>query len=303
MKKRFYNSEGKNTAVLTCKNNKGEFNLHFQLLDNPVQHIWQQIHANNTDIITDCHPGEDINILLDDLDKCCVQVTVPPLTRPVTQRQLNWLHSEFVKNEKNKYWIRINHLIHMLENKIDNPFAKFDSSLLFFAKNEQFVPIKDEYKLFLTSDVNWGKLILGYGTVGKDWIDIATNNDDISDLAIQSQISSETRIMFCSEQVLNLYQNHKFYKWATTTDIDVPLGNLNALSLGRYVLGQIIITDTLLAYHNDANDWYVPNHRCKLSWNKEVFTPDTKIVKIEFKDTDLFFESLITHTEFEKLNV
>lgn len=303
MKKRFYNSTGKNTAIITCKNTNKVFKLHFHLSDNPVQHIWQNIHLNNKNIVTGIHQGENFETLVNDLDQCCIKVGIPPVSKPIDQKKLNWLHSEYVRHEKTEVWYRINHLIHRLENKIDNPLSDYDSSVLFFAEKEQFVPIKDEYKLFLSNEVAWGRMILGYGTLGKDWVDLATNDDDPSDLSIQSTISSETRLMFCPEPVLPLTLQERFYKWAKSTSINVPLNNLNSLSLGRYVLGQIIITDTLLEYHNIANDWYVPNHRCKLLWNKEVFSADTKIIKIEFEDTDLMFESLFKHTEFGKLNV
>ena len=303
MKELFYNSVGKNTCKVTCENNKGTFELFFHLSNNPVQYIWQSIHANNVNIKTAIHQGVSFDTLFDRLKDCCLQVGINDIELPLTTTKLNWLHNQYVLSEKTELWHEINHIIHTLESKLNNnPFDKFDSSVLFFAENEKRIPIKDEYKIFLNTDVVWGKLELGYGTLGKDWMDVAHDGDELSDLAIQSEISSEAKLMFCPEQVKLNYQEEKFYKWVKKTEYTVPT-NLHELSLGKYVLGQIIITDVFLSYHNIASDWYVPNHKCKLLWNKEFFTPDTKVKKVDFMNSDLFFNTLVSHTGFGDLNV
>jgi hypothetical protein len=299
----FENVVGKNTAIITFENKKEVFNLYFHLSDNPVQHIWQSIHLDNTEIISGIHQGENFNVLLDNLNYYCAQVGQKQYSKNISQKDLNYLHNQFVLNKKNSDWDEINHLIHRIENKINNPFSDFDSSILFYAKEEKFIPIKEEYKIFLNNNVKWGNLVLGYGTLGKDWNDLAESDDDEQDLSIQSTISSETRLLFCPEQVIDLFQEQKFYKWATNSSITVPMDNLNALSLGRYMLGQIIITDELLKYHNISSDWYVPSHQCKWNWNKEVFTPDTKIIKINFENTNLMLNSVLSHTNYKNTNV
>lgn len=299
----FYNSAGKNTAILSCKNKSNFFKLYFHLSDNPVQHIWQEIHSNNKNIITGIHQGTDFNFLVQQLNLCCIEEKINLLEEPIDQKKLNDLHHQFVLHSNEPSWHKINHLIHILEGKLNNPLSEFDSSVIFFAEKEKFVPILDEYKLFLSPDVSWGKMVLGYGTLGKDWLDIASNNDINDDLSIQSTISSETRLLFCPEQVIDSYQEQKFYKWAKKTNINVPLNDLNLLSIGRYVLGQIIITDIFLNYHNNSSDWYVPNHICKFMWNKEIFTSDTKIIEINFENTDLMFETLASHTGLKNINV
>ena len=296
MREWFQNSVGKNTCILTCSNSKQTFKLYYQLSDNPVQHIWQGIHSNNTNIITGIHQGVDFDTLLDRLNYCCEQVGATKLEKPVTQDKLNRLHNQFVSHSTDSYWNEINNIIHRLESKLYNPLDDYDSSVLFFAENEQFVPIKQEYKIFLNTDMIWGRMLLGYGTLGKDWIDIATNDDNDTDLNIQSTISSETRLMFSPEQATPLYQQEKFYRWMNKTSLNVPK-DLNSLSLGRYVLGQVIITDAMTDFHNNTSDWYVPDHKCKLLWNRKVFTTDTKINKVEFEDTDLFYETLMKHTD------
>ncbi len=98
---------------------------------------------------------------------------------------------------------------------------------------------------------------------------------------------------FCVEPGIPLVDNIKFYNWALNTSNLVPKDNLNALGLGKYPLGQIIITDILLDFHNKASDWYVPNHQCKLLWNKNFFNKTVNILEISFKNTDMLYETYV----------
>jgi hypothetical protein len=106
--------------------------------------------------------------------------------------------------------------------------------------------------------------------------------------------------MFPVANPFTKYTEKQFYKWAKTTDIDVPLNNLNALSLGRYVLGEIIITEPMIDFHPAVSDWYVPNHRCKLKWNKKIASSSVK--SIEFLNSDLYFKTIMEHANLESLN-
>ncbi len=230
--------------------------------------------------------------LVDELTTCCIEVNAE-LPKQVNQDYLNRLHNHFVPNYENKVWDRINDLIHAIESKLNNPFHEYDSSLTLNLVEEQFAPIKEEYKIFLDTDIKWGRLNLGYGTLGKDWINIAKDNDTLDDLSIQSTINSETLMSFCVEPGIPLVDNIKFYNWALNTSNLVPKDNLNALGLGKYPLGQIIITDILLDFHNKASDWYVPNHQCKLLWNKNFFNKTVNILEISFKNTDMLYETYV----------
>jgi len=80
--------------------------------------------------------------------------------------------------------------------------------------------------------------------------------------------------------------------------MDIPLDNLNKLSLGRYLLGEVIITDTFLTFHPVTSDWYVPNHICKLTWNKEMLKDDATVTNIQFYNSNLYFETLMKHTNY-----
>jgi hypothetical protein len=61
----------------------------------------------------------------------------------------------------------------------------------------------------------------------------------------------------------------------------VPINDLNKLSLGRYLIGTVIIDDRyFLKYHNNASDWNSPNHPIKKKWNEEVFSTFKEIIKL-----------------------
>jgi len=86
------------------------------------------------------------------------------------------------------------------------------------------------------------------------------------------------------------YLNHnvrQFESWynklPTNLQANVPIDDLNRLSLGRFQIGYIEINNAyFLKYHNNWNDWMSPNHPIKKQWNEEVFSTFRKIVKIGF---------------------
>lgn len=299
MKEFYYNTSGCNTAVVKCKKGNVMFDLHYHLYNNPVQHTWQQIHHEGK--VRTCNlstiPFEG---LVQQLKECCIDAGAVSVPDILDQQFLNRLHNDYVLSDKNDTWFKINDLIHVLEGKLDNPFREYDSTINFYSVNEKFLPLKEEYKIFLDTDIKWGRLNLGYGTLGKDWIDISKNNDSLEDLALQSTISSETILVFCVEPGIPGWDEVRFHKWALDKQ-NVPTNNLNALSLGRYPLGQLIITDTLLDFHNNPSDWYVPNHKCKLMWNKEVFNSEVEITRISFENTNLLYNSFVEHSNVKGL--
>jgi len=305
MKQLFYNSSGSNTAVITCQNKHGVFDLYFHLYDNPVQHAWQEIQQSARQIIMGRSVAVGFQALLDELNSYCRLENVKELSSKLTQEDLNTLHHKYVLSNHNTNWLSINLLIHAIENKLQNaPLSSFDSCLNFYSDPDIRIPIKEEYKIFLNTDIVWGRLQLGYATLGKDWMDLyETNDHDLDDLAVQSTITSETFMMFCPESIYSSVKSDRFYHWAKQSKMETPLANLNQLSLGKYTLGQVILSDIFLKFHNTASDWYVPNHKCKLAWNKESFTSDTVVLKVDFKNTDMLYESLLSHTKIGELGV
>jgi hypothetical protein len=305
MKEKFYNSYGCNTAQITLLANSKEIELFYHLNDNPVQHIWQNLHADSKQFYMGVSHALSRGEIINELNQLCTTVGEPILSTSVTQEHLNALHNKFVLHENTNSshlaeWEKINLYIHALEAVEISNFAEYDVSVVFYKNpTPKSVLLNEEHKIWLTSEQKWGRLLLGYGTIGKDWIDISIDNDNLHDLNIQSDISTETKMCFGVEQPYAFADKKAFYQWATSSDLPVPLDSLNELALGRYMLGELIITDTFLEYNSNVSDWYVPNHKCKLTWGKDIIGSRPIVKAIKFFNSDLYFETLIKHTHYD----
>jgi hypothetical protein len=110
-------------------------------------------------------------------------------------------------------------------------------------------------------------------------------------------IGSETVMSFHTEYPYDKSGENIFYKWYLENPKDVPINDLNKLSLGRFLLGKLIITDVFLWHYHDLAAWYIPNHLCKLTWNRDVLSTATAIEEIEFLETDIAYKTLLEHTK------
>lgn len=306
MKQLFYNSQGYNTVKISVKGNKF-VELFYHLNDNPVQHIWQEIHSNTnafqmgaSHLLSKAELDAELEIL-------CNIVNTKKLTQPVDKKQLNDLHNCFVANKDQtahmEEWQKINLLIHSYESLLSNVLPEYDASIVFYKDPlSDHVPLKEEHKLWLTPENKWGTLLLGYATLGKDWIDIATDNDNLEDLNLQKFITCESLMMFNADHPYMYGDVKRFYQWAKNSNYNIPLDNLNKLSLGRYILGEIIITDAFLDYNCNTSDWYVPNHNCRLNWGREVLGKTPTVTNIDFFNSTLYVDTLMEHTKNEFSN-
>lgn len=296
MREKFYNTTGFNTAKIVVNCLAGDVEFYYHLNDNPVQHIWQEIHKNTKSFSMGVSHNIEQSIALEKLNVLCERVGESKIAK-VTQESLNKLHNKFVSKDATQDWLDINFYIHALENTLNNEFAEYDSSIVFYQQPAPApIKIKEEHKLWLTTENRWGRLLLGYETIGKDWIDIAHNNDDLLDLSIKQYIGSETLMVFNAEQPFTYGDKIDFYRWAKQSTYNIPLDNLNELALGRYMLGELIITDNFLDFNSNASDWYVPNHKCRLRWNKEVIGTSPVVKSINFFNSDMNLETLLRHT-------
>jgi hypothetical protein len=304
IKEMFYNAVGFNTAEITLKTNNRFISLYYHLNDNPVQHIWQGIHQDSKKFTMGITHGKSIEELVNDLNLLLKKRNRSTIELPVSQDQLNKLHSEFVGNLKpfsSEDELTINLLIHAIESK-NSLLTEYDATTHFYKNPDNVkIPIKEEYKLWLLNENKWGHLLLGFGTLGKSWNEIMTTNDNLDDLNIQSDISSETMMVFNSEYPYAKAPEKKLYAWAKSSNNVVPLDNLNQLSLGNYLLGQVIITDVFLDFHPTISDWYVPNHYCKLPWNKEVLGYNATVESIKFFNSDMHFDTALNHANLGSL--
>jgi len=304
IKEMFYNSTGFNTAEIIVDTVTGPLSLFYKLNDNPVQHAWQQLHSDSKKFTMGVSHGKSLEELVNDINLLLKKTNRPALDFPIVEEQLNKLHNSFTLHSKNKVpedEFKINLLIHAIETK-NNFLTEYDSSTKFYKDPDLTrIPIKEEYKLWLINENKWGHLLLGFGTLGKSWNDIVKSNDNLHDLNIQTDISSETKMVFNADYPFLKCSENKLYKWAKDSSYRVPLDNLNQLALGLYLLGEIIITDTFLNFHPNASDWYVPNHYCKLSWNKEILGHNATVKSIRFFNSDMYFDTLTNHAKLGSL--
>ena len=304
IKEMFYNLSGFNTAEIIVESKQGTLSLFYHLNDNPVQYIWQQLHKDSDKFTMGVTHGKSLKDLLVELNELLVKTNRPILELPVSQDQLNKLHNSFVENSKNNTGVdelQINLLIHAIETK-NNFLTEYDSSTKFYKDPDNVrIPIKEEYKLWLINENKWGHLLLGFGTLGKSWNEIAKTNDNLNDLNVQTTISSETIMIFNADFPFLKTPEKRLYKWAKDSKYSVPLNDLTKMSLGLYLLGEIIVTDAFLNFHPTTSDWYVPNHQCRLLWNRDVLGYNAEVKQIRFFNSDMYHNTLMQHANLDSV--
>jgi hypothetical protein len=191
-----------------------------------------------------------------------------------------------------KNFLLLNDLIHTYEEVLYNkdlPIPNM-SVLIDYYRATEFEPIQEDDKLHLTTQFMWGGVYLGYATLGKDWLNIALDNDiDVIKRGMvkpQIRMSAETWINFSQDDVKN-YTAQEFQQWYLQLPEDVkqlvPISDLNKLSLGRYSIGQVLIDEEyFLKYYNNKSAWQSHNHPIKGQWNNEVFSTFITVTNIQF---------------------
>jgi len=292
--KLFENQQGFNTMKVVLDNG---IELFYHLFDNPVQHTWQALVKTGTDIDS-TFSNKPVIDYIDELNELAIKLGFKQIGNVPAVEELNAIHSSFVSNPDHDDWKRVNHLIHIIEN---NLVMDLNYKLQFnMAGIGADIPIEEHYKLWLsTNSSNWGSLFLGYETVGKDWSDIALDNDTVDDLAVQQYIGTEAVMSFCSQAPYEKLIENDFHKWYKTSAQEAPINNLNQLALGRYVLGQLIITETFIKFNSNPLVWYMPNHVVKRQWNQEVLTSANYVESISFFESNMLYETLMKHTNNE----
>jgi len=216
--------------------------------------------------------------------------------------KLNYLHQEFenfgerieelafkgiLTPSLSENFFALNEYIH----KCEDAFIKTFGILYDIHPLGKHLQIDDEDRLFLETDLAWGKLYLGYNTLGKDWLTVAKDNDiEVIERGMvkpQKRFAAETWLSF-TRDVSSIERNIFFHKWVKTLPTNlqkkVPFYKLNELSLGRFVIGKIIIDDNFLKYDSNFSNWKTYNHPSKSKWNYEVLTTFRSIESIRICD-------------------
>jgi hypothetical protein len=189
-------------------------------------------------------------------------------------------------------FLKLNELIHTLEEIVHTRNIEFPpmSALFDIYPQQLYDTILEKDKLYLTNTFNWGRLYLGYNTLGKDWLEVSHHNDiDVikrDQVRPQERFAAEAWVNFTSDDTVN-HGNVQFEKWYDSLSADVqnnvPVNNLNKLCLGRFEIGSVRINNYFLKYDTFEN-WRSQNHKCKQEWNRNVFSTFTKIVDVRFRE-------------------
>jgi hypothetical protein len=223
----------------------------------------------------------------------------------LNNEQLNYLHFMFeqhgdrvpelqAKNlhrrETHLMFLRLNEIIHAYEAALENNRSKFPNMTIMFDYYPQtiFQQIEPIDKLYVRNNFLWGELYLGYNTLGKDWLTAAGDND--LDLVQREQVRPQQR--YAVETWLCFRKDEHptgklefFEKWYNSLDPDtkskVPINQLSDMSLGKFIIGELVITNELLKFDPEINNWKIPESSTKNRWNTEVFSTFRKVTNIK----------------------
>lgn len=208
-------------------------------------------------------------------------------------RKEEFIEKETFNKSLDNNFLRLNELIHLCEIIMEQKYDTFDSmsALVDFHPRDIHEWITEIDKLYLTTNINWGKLYLGYSTLGKDWLEISHHND--IDVIVRDQVrpqrtfSAESWLNF-SGDVVNYSSAIEFEKWYNTLSDDikgkVPIDFLNDLSLGRFEIGTLVFDEQFLNFHDNERDWMSTSHPVKRKWNTEIFSTFKKVIGIKVYD-------------------
>jgi hypothetical protein len=224
-----------------------------------------------------------------------------PIYDTVDNVKLNYLHEYFELFGKEvlttkfsptlcENFNQLNDTIHRCEHALCNHPDKVGLFGLTFDMypRQIYEQVLEEDKLMLRPDSMWGKLYLGYNTLGKDWLQCIRYNDiDVirrGAVAPQRRFAAETWINFGSDFESGYWMG-EFYRRCRLLPPEVqkliPLYNLNELTLGRFIIGDIVIDDEFLSFDPNQENWKINNHSCKRRWNHEVFSTFVEVIGFE----------------------
>lgn len=298
-------------TFLDCDNI--QHGITYRLVDTPLTDRWVDLIEQNQRRPNNTLNGVFSNRTLDDVPELTNTINdlikninreydqLLPVYDILDREKLNYLHEFFELFGKRleiecfsekliHNFDQLNNLIHNCEHAMFNSPDKFGVFGLVFDMypREIYENLLEEHKLMMRSEMLWGKIYLGYNTLGKDWLQVMRYNDlDIIDrdsVAPQTRFAAELWMNFSRDYEAGWWQQ-EFYKKVKTYPLEIqkkiPLDNLNRLALGRYLIGNVVIDDTFLSFDGNPDHWKINNHPCKPLWNRQVFRKFRKI--IDFK--------------------
>jgi len=224
--------------------------------------------------------------------------------------KLNYLHEQFEKfggrieslHQSGKYdpvlarhFFSLNEHIHTIETALESSFPRWTGFGILYNLHPVglHLDIQDQDLLFLEPHFTWGKLYLGYDTLGKDWMSIYQDNDieviERNMVKPQRRFAAESWLHFGVDQTQH-EQISKFLSWVNGLDNSIkdriPFGNLNDMRLGRYPIGEVLIDSEFLKIDPNSNNWKIYRHPSKLKWNYRVLSTYRTIESIEIETSN-----------------
>ena len=309
-------------AVFLDRNEKLH-TLYFHIIDSDLSHRWIQATKENqnrkdkylTSIFTNT-VYKDIdrvrNRLTDVINRINEVYDEPLPTYPEVEEldtfHLNYLHEEFERYgdrmqelmDRGSHWsadmhedfLELNEVIHLHEDVLKSKTAEFPNMAVLYDYYPQEIhyPIKESDKIWLTPELKWGELYLGYNTLGKDWFKVMCDHDleviEREKVRPQQRFDAEAWMNF-GPDIDSWWSNLQLEQWYNKLPVElqrkVPINNLNKLCYGRYRIGWLIVDETFVyKYGGDIEDYKKPRSQAKLDWNYNVFSTFEKIVSVEF---------------------
>jgi len=303
--------------IVTYETDSTPYSIQYELFDTPYIQPWLDLWKNNyrncaidswlvnhgpaqlESLITRC------NILVKKLnDEEYFQL--PSLSLDDAQTTLNILHHEFESNltsiDDQTTGLELNQIIHQIEKILTGIHSRTLNYISIISPKDMSIsiPLLPEYKLFAVNFTDWGDLVLGYGTTGKNWFDAILDND--ADLINRQGISNKKEIFpefyntfFYGENTLyhlshllhvssNAFMYNNYRKLDSDTKKNVPIGDLNELSFGKLILGHIDYTHFCKTENIDKDKFLNNLHYRKSKikeWNLTKFTTFKKCISVE----------------------
>ncbi len=308
------------TMIVFEDNKNKEHRILYELFNTSLAKRWVEVIAENKkDKEKYIHStlynlsGADIPRLHNEIILTCRQINVEyddPLPiysvdSVLTYQQLNLLHSLFEKwgdripeleaagrhtRSSMDNFLRLNELIHSYELALGNSTRLFPSmhACADYYPQTIFRDIDPIDKLHVSNWYDWGDLYLGYNTLGKEWLTVASGND--IEVLLRDNVRPQQR--FAAELWISFYERNRtavdttasFEKWYLGLAPDlkemVPIKELSNMVLGKFIIGKIVIDNYFLGFDSKKSNWLMPNHEVKKKWNLEVFSTFQKVKDI-----------------------
>jgi len=303
--------------VVTYETNGKPYSIQYNLFDTPYVQPWLNLWKTEyRDRAIDSwlvnHGPAQLESLI---ARCNVLVKklndeeyfqLPFLSLDDAQTTLNLLHHEFESNlttiDDQTTGLKLNQVIHQIEKILTGIQSKTLNYISIISPKDMSIsiPLLPEYKLFAVNFTDWGDLVLGYGTTGKNWFDAILDND--VDLINRQGIANKKEIFpefyntfFYGENTLyhlshllhvssNAFMYNNYSKLDSDTKKNVPIGDLNELSFGKLILGHIDYNHFCKTENIDKDKFLNNLHYRKSKikeWNLTKFTTFKKCISVE----------------------